>query len=43
MRTFRIFVLLEQYVEGKNDNTLAYRATKSPCDNVEKKTYSLYI
>ena len=37
MRTFRIFVLLEQYVEGKNDNTLAYQATKTHVTMLKKK------
>ena len=37
MRTFRMFVLLEQYVEGKNDNTLAYQATKTHVTMLKKK------
>ena len=38
-----VYQLLEQYVEGTNDNPLAYRATKKAHATMLKKKFSLCI
>ena len=38
-----VYQLLEQYVEGTNDNPLAYQATKEAHTTMLKKKFSLCI